>query len=141
MPANSHHTLKMLAGLIWFSGTIVLALKGGSLLAQAFDLRPENAWTWLALPAGLLIGSVKSELIFGKACLKNLTRISTLERPRIWQAYRPGFYLFLATMIVLGMTLSRLATGNYAGLMAMAILDFSLATALLGGGRHFWRQS
>ena len=47
-------------------------------------------------------------------------------------------YLFLAAMIILGGTLSGLAQGNYAGLVAMAVLDFSLATALLASGRLFW---
>jgi len=141
MSDNSHQTVKTLAGLIWFSGALVLALKGGSLLAQALEIRTGDAWSWLALPAGILVGSVKSEVIFGRACLKNLDRISSLERPKIWQAYRPAFYLFLTVMIVLGGSLSRLAAGNYAGLMAVAILDFSLATALIGGGRYFWRRS
>jgi len=134
----SRKTLKLIAGVIWFSGGIVLLLKGSSLLVQAAALRPGVLWTWLAIPAGLLIGGIKTELIFEKACRRNLDRISTLEKPAIWLAYRPGFYLFLVAMIVLGGTLSRLAQGNYGGLMAMAVLDFSLATALLGSGRLFW---
>lgn len=130
--------LKIVAGVVWISGAVVLALKGGSLLMQARPLAPNDLWTWLAIPAGLLIGGIKTELIFEKACLRNLERIDALEQPRIWQAYRPGFYLFLATMIILGGTLSRLAVGNYAGLMAMAVLDFSLATALVWSSRCFW---
>jgi len=120
------------------SGAIVLGVKGGSLLMQAVAMRPEMPWTWLVLPAALLIGGIKTVLIFEKACRRNLDRIALLEDGRIWQAYRPGFYLFLMAMIVLGGTLSRMAQGNYDGLMAMAVLDFSLATALLGGGRLFW---
>ena len=136
--AMSHHKLKVVAGLIWFSGSIVLLLKGSSLLMQAFALRPGEIWSWLAIPAGLLIGGIKTELIFEKACLKNLDRIAKLKQPKIWQAYRPGFYLFLVAMIILGGTLSRLAIGNFSGLMAMTVVDFSLATALLGSGRRFW---
>lgn len=136
----SHGHLKSVAAVIWLSGAIVLALKGGSLLMQALALRPDEIWSWLTIPAGLLIGGIKTELIFEKACLRNLARIDALERPRIWHAYRPGFYAFLIAMIALGATLSRLAAGNYAGLLAMATLDFSLATALLGSGRLFWKQ-
>ena len=134
----THDLTKFTAGAIWLSGGIVLLLKGGSLLAQALALRPGESWTWLAIPAGLLIGGIKTELIFEKACRRNLDRIAALEKPRIWQAYRPGFYLFLVAMIALGATLSGLAIGNFGGLMAMAVLDFSLATALLGSGRLFW---
>ena len=140
LPDISRNNLKLAAGVLWFSGSLVLLLKGGSLLAQALELRPAESWTWLAVPAGLIIGGIKTELIFGKVCRKNLDRISKLEQPKIWHAYRPGFYVFLAAMILLGGTLSSAAIGNYAGLMAMAILDFSLATALLGGGRFFWQR-
>jgi len=135
---QSRKTLKLIAGVIWISGGVVLLLKGSSLLVQADALRPGGLWIWLAIPAGLLIGGIKTELIFEKACRRNLDRISMLEKPTIWLAYRPGFYLFLVAMVALGGTLSRLAQGNYGGLMAMAVLDFSLATALLGSGRLFW---
>ena len=134
----TRHNLKVVAGVVWLSGAIVLAVKGISLLMQAVALRPDEAWAWLAIPASLLIGGIKTELIFEKACLKNLDRIAQLKQPKIWQAYRPGFYLFLLAMIILGGTLSRLAVGNFSGLMAMTVVDFSLATALLGSGRLFW---
>ena len=115
----------------------MLLLKGGSLLWEAVELRPNEIWNWLALPVGLLFGGIKTELLFERACLKNLERIDAIEGPRIWQAYRPRFYLFLAAMILLGATLSGLAQGNYVGLLAVAVLDFSLATALLASSRHF----
>jgi hypothetical protein len=134
----TRHNLEVVAGVVWLSGAIVLLLKGGSLMAQAIALRPDEKWAWLAIPASLLIGGIKTELIFEKACLKNLDRIAKLKQPKIWHAYRPGFYLFLAAMIILGGTLSRLAVGNFGGLMAMTVVDFSLATALLGSGRLFW---
>ena len=134
----SRNNLKLVAALVWFSGAVVLLVKGGILLAQALALQPDTSWAWLAIPAGLLIGGLKTELIFEKACSRNLERIAELGQPRIWQAYRPGFYVFLTAMIILGATLSRLAEGHHAGLLAMAVLDFSLATALLGSGRLFW---
>jgi len=136
----SRSNLKYVAAAVWLSGAVVLLLKGTSLFSQSLAIRPDSAWTWLAIPAGLLIGGIKTGLIFDKACTKNLDRIATLEQPRIWQAYRPGFYVFLVAMILLGATLSRLAQGNYGGLIAMSVVDFSLATALLGGGRHFWTR-
>lgn len=136
----SRNNLKLVAATVWFSGAVVLLAKGGSLLAQALALRPDTIWTWLAIPAGLLIGGLKAELLFERACIRNLDRIAELEQPKIWQAYRPGFYLFLTAMIILGTILSRSAIGNYAGLLAMATLDFSLAAALLGSGRLFWKH-
>jgi len=140
---NSHHDrsergIRLVAGIIWFCGGLILLLKGSSLLLQAGALRPGVNWIWLAIPAGLLIGGIKTVLIFEKACRRNLDRIATLEHGRLWQAYRPRFYFFLILMITLAGVLSRQAQGHYAGLVAVAILDFSLATALLGSGRLFW---
>ena len=135
---QSESRLRLVAGIIWFVGGIILLLKGSSLLLQANALRPGLAWTWLAIPAGLLIGGIKTGWIFDKACRRNLDRIASLDHGRLWQAYRPRFYLFLVLMISLAGLLSRQAQGHFAGLMAVAILDFSLATALFGSGRLFW---
>jgi hypothetical protein len=43
-------------------------------------------------------------------------------------------------MITTGATLSRLAHENYYFLIGVAILDFSIAIALLWSGYAFWKQ-
>ena len=122
---------------MWFSGAIVLLLKGAGLFAQAIALKPGETWSWLAVAAALLIGGAKAQYLFGGFCRKNLDRIADLDDPRLWQAFRPGFYVFLAAMILLGAMLSRLAMGNYPALMALVVLDISIAIALLGSIRVF----
>ena len=136
--AASPKSLKILAALIWYAGGVVLLLKGRELLIEAEGLRPEIAWTWLAIPGGLFLGGLKARFIFVKSCQKNLARIATLERPRIWQFYHPRFFLALAIMITAGATLSRLAHGSYPFLIGVATLDLSLATALLGSSIIYW---
>ena len=136
----STRTLKILAALLWYSGAIILLTKGTILLLEADALQPGRHWTWLTVLLGLSIGGLKVKFIFRRACQKNLSRIALLNEPKIWQFYRPGFLLFLAAMIILGSTLSRMAHGNYPFLIAMAILDFSLATALFGSSYVFWQQ-
>lgn len=136
---TSTSSLKILAAVLWYSGGLVLLFKGGSLLWQAVALRQGLAWPVLALISALLIGSLKVRFIFSKSCRNNLRRIDQLPRPRWWQFYRPGFLLFLCAMIVLGRYLSLSAQGNYAGLLGMATLDLSLATALLGSSYVFWQ--
>ena len=135
--AVSKNTLKLVSAFVWLSGGIVLMLKAASLFAQAIALKPAESWSWLAIAAGLLIGGIKAKYLFGRFCRKNLDRIDALGDPRLWQAFRPAFYVFLTAMILLGATLSRLATGNYAPLMALVILDISIAIALLGSMRTF----
>jgi hypothetical protein len=136
----STRTLKILAALFWTIGALVLISKGAHLLFQANILIPEGRWIGPAIITGLIIGGLKAKFLFSRACHKNLARIDALHRPKLWQFFRPGFFLFLAGMILIGATLSRLAHGNYLYLIAVAILDISIAIALLGSGVIFWRQ-
>ena len=140
MFSTSPRTLKILAAVLWYSGAIILLTKGTTLLLEADALKPGRDWTWLTIVLGLSIGWLKVKFIFRRTCEKNLARISLLNEPKIWQFYRPGFLLFLAAMIIIGSTLSRMAHGNYPFLIAMAILDFSLATALFGSSYVFWQH-
>ena len=137
MLAVSKNTLKIVSAFVWFSGAVVLLLKAASLFAQAIALKPGEIWSWLAVAAALLIGGLKAQYLFGGFCRKNLDRIAALDNPQLWQAFRPGFYVFLSAMILLGATLSSMAIGNYPALMALVVLDISIAIALLGSVRVF----
>jgi hypothetical protein len=132
--------LRTLAALVWYIGAAVLILKGSSLLAEAHDLQPGRFWPAIAVAAGLLIGGLKGILLFTKSCHKNLDRIAGLAEPKLWQFFRPGFFLALALMISAGATLSRLAHGHFKGLIAVAILDLSIGTALLLSSYVFWKR-
>ena len=140
MFSTSSHTLKLQAALVWYSGSVVLFVKSASLLIEAEMLSPDQVWVWLAILGGLVLGGVKAKHIFSRTCIKNLRRIDALEEPKFWQFYRIRFFIFLLTMVILGTFLSRLAQGNYPMLITVALVDFSVATALLGSGRCFWRE-
>ena len=136
----SHRTLRVLAALAWLSGGVVLLLKGTSLLMEALRQEPGDLLPWMAGIAGVLLGILKVKFLFNQFCRHNLDRIAALERPKIWQFFRPGFMVFLAAMIVVGAALSRLALDNYPLLIGVIVLDFSLATALLGSSLEFRRR-
>ena len=140
MPTVSARLLNVLAALVWYGGGIALLLKGRSLLAEAAALRPGLAWPWLAVAAGLLFGGLQARFLFSKSCRKNLARIASLEQPRIWQFFRPGFFVALAIMIATGATLSRLAHGNYTFLIVVAAIDFTVSVSLLGSSYVFWQE-
>lgn len=135
----SHRSLRILAAWAWYCGTIVLTLKGASLLVEAHALKPEEGWPWGAILIGLILGVFKGESLFKRSCLKNLERINTLVRPRVWQFFRPRFFIFMAVMILLGATLSGLAHTNYPFLIGVAVVDLSIAIALLWSSRIFWK--
>ncbi len=136
----SAHTIKLLAAIIWISGAVILALKSSSLLIQASILNPDSSWIWITLLAGLVIGSIKAKYLFSRLCYKNLNRIDGLLQPKIWQCYRPHFFIFLLLMVSLGAYLSRIAQGSYTLLISVAIVDISIATALLSSSLCFWRK-
>ncbi len=137
---SSTRTLVLLASLVWYSGAVVLFIKSGILLSEAHSIIPNRAWTGLAILAGLVIGGIKAKYLFQRLCIKNLKRIDALNSPKLWQFYRTRFFIFLLTMIVLGSFISRLAHGNYPVLITMAIIEISIATALLGSSHCFWKR-
>jgi hypothetical protein len=61
-----------------------------------------------------------------------LARIESLAEPKPWQFFRPGFFLFLFSMILLGAWLSHRASGNYGMLLTVSSIDLTLSVALLG---------
>jgi len=137
---SSTGLLRLLASLVWYSGAVVLAFKSSKLLIEAHSIHPGPLWIWLAVLSGLLIGFIKAKYLFTRLCIKNLKRIDSLKQPKLWQFYRIPFFFFLLAMIILGSFISQLAHGNYSMLITMAIIEVSLATALLGSSHCFWQQ-
>jgi hypothetical protein len=137
----SHRTLNILAALVWYIGGIVLLIKGSNLLLEAELLQPDKHWPWTAAITALLIGGIKAKFLFSKSCRKNIARIAALDQPKLWQFFRPVFFLFLLLMIMTGAALSYLAHGNYPFLLGIAALDFAIAIALLGSSYVFWKRT
>ena len=138
---TSYLTLNVLAAAVWILGGIALLFKAAELLAEAADLHSAQVW-WpvIAVITGITIGGIKAKYLFRKACKKNIHRILMLPEPKLWQFYRPIFFLFLALMITAGATLSRLAHGNFAFLLAVATLDLTISVALLSSSIVFWQE-
>lgn len=137
---TSTQTLRILAALVWFSGAVVLFIKGFGMFFEAEQLNPGQLGTWLALSAGLLLGSIKARYLFSRLCIKNLRRIEALAKPRLWNFYRVRFYAFLLVVSLSGLYVSQQAHGDYSMLIVMIIIDLSLATALLASSNCFWKK-
>lgn len=137
----SHAIVRLVAAAVWYGGSIALVLKAWALLDAAHTLRPSRTAVLAIVAAGIVLGALKARFFFLPACRRNLRRIAALRRPQPWQCYRPAFFAFLALMIGLGTTLSRAAAGSHGLLLGVALLDLSIATALLGGGLGFWSAS
>ncbi len=136
---TSIHTLNTLAGLTWYGGAIALLLKGTRLLLQAESINAGAGWPWVAFAIGVLIGVIKARYLLFKSCRKNLIRIANLKNPQWWQFFRPQFFVFLAVVITLGVTASRLAEGHYGSLCVIGTVDLSVGTGLLLSGVAFFQ--
>lgn len=141
MPHAPARRLVLLSALFWYGGGFVLLIKGASLAMAAHRLAPGYFWPTVVVVSGVLIGAVKARYLFSRSCRKNLARIAALAHPRWWQFFRPGFFIFLALMIGAGATLSRLSQGSYPFLLAVALLDVSVAVGLIGSSTVFWGKS
>ena len=137
----SPRSLKLLAALVWYSGFVVLYYKSSLLLVEADRINTGQIWTWLAILAGLLIGGIKARYLYRRLCIKNLKRINSLEQAKIWHFFRMRFFIFLFSMIALGLFLSQWVHGNYSMLLILALIEISVATALLGSSHCFWKKT
>ena len=135
----SHRSLRILAALLWYIGSIILLFKGGSLLFESHELKPEEGWSWQVAIFGIFLGSLKAKFIFSRSCQKNISRIATLVQPKIWQFFRIRFFIALMLMVLVGVSLSMLAHNNYPMLISVALLDISIGIALLVSSYVFWK--
>jgi len=137
---TSKRILFFLAAAVWYIGGVMLFRSGVELVRQAVDLKPVTSWHWLAIVLGLVVGVLQAATIFSRSCRKNLQRINNLENPKIWQFFRPGFFLALGVMITSGILLDHWAQGSYFFMLGVAAVDFALAISLLGSSIVFWKR-
>jgi len=131
-------TLVYLAAAVWYIGGIMLFRSGLELVIQAHELKEGTLWPAIFITSGIVAGIIQVLFIFRHSCRKNMQRINLLDDPRLWQFYRPGFFLALVIMITSGILLNHFAQGHYYYMLAVAAVDFALTTSLLGSSYVFW---
>jgi hypothetical protein len=137
---TTKRTLFILAAVVWNIGGIMLFLSGYELIQQSIALRSGVVWPWVFTGCGILLGIFQALTLFTHSCRKNLQRIQELEDPRIWQFFRPGFFLALAVMISSGILLDHFSRGKYFFMLAVAAVDITLTISLLGSSYIFWTE-
>jgi len=135
---TTKRTLIYLAAAVWYIGGIMLFRSGLELLFLAHELKEGTLWPAVFITSGIILGIIQAWFIFRHSCRKNMRRINQLQDPRLWQFYRPGFFLALAIMITSGVLLHHFSQGQYLVMLAVAALDFALTISLLGSSYVFW---
>ncbi len=108
------------------------------MILQTRELKTGGLWPWIFITLGIVLGVFQALKIFNHNCRKNLQRIHQLEDPRLWQFFRPGFFLALAVMITSGVLLDHFSQGHYFFMLIVAGVDFALTISLLGSSYIFW---
>lgn len=137
---TSKRTLVYLAAAVWYIGGIMLFRSGLELILQIRSLKEGTFWPVLFIVLGIGLGVFQALVIFSSSCRRNLQRINQLENPRLWQFFRPGFFLALAIMITSGILLNHLSQGYYFIMLGVAAVDFALTISLLGSSYIFWTE-
>ena len=135
---TSKKTLVYLAAAVWYIGGIMLFRSGLELIIQTREMKSDILWPLIIITLGIALGIFQVLFIFRHSCRKNLQRINQLEDPRLWQFYRPGFFLALAIMITTGILMDHFAQGYYFFMLGVAAVDFALTISLLGSSYVFW---
>ena len=138
---TSQKTLVILAATVWIIGGIMLFCSGLELINHAVYLRPGESWPWIAVLFGIGLGIIQARTIFSSSCRKNIQRIRSLPEPKIWQFFRPGFFLALAAMITSGILLDNFSRGHYFFMLGVSALDFALTISLFGSSTIFWTET
>ncbi len=134
------NTLLKLAALVWYTGFVVLVAKSSTLFLDALKGGADQIFILIAISCGIVIGKIKAKYLFYNIGKKNIDRINLLLNPKLWQFYRKRFFVFLFSMILLGQFLSGVAHGENLALIALAVLELSIAFALVLSSHCFWEK-
>jgi len=140
MVITTSNTLIKLAALVWYTGVVVLIAKSGALFLEAMRGGADQLFILMAILCGIIIGKIKAKYLFYDIGKKNIDRINLLTNPKLWQFYRKRFFVFLFLMLALGKYLSGVAHGENMALIALAVLELSIAFALVLSSHCFWEK-
>lgn len=137
---TTSNVLIKLAALVWCTGVVVLISKSSALFLEAIRGGADRRVVLIAVFCGIVIGKIKAKYLFYNIGKKNIDRINLLTTPKLWQFYRKRFFVFLFLMMELGKYLSALAHGENMALIAVAVLELSIAVALALSSHCFWKR-
>ncbi len=137
---TTSNTLLKLAALVWYTGFVVLLTKSSVLFLEALKGGADQLFILTAILCGIVIGKIKAKYLFYNIGKKNIDRINLLVNPKLWQFYRKRFFIFLFLMISLGKYLSNAAHGENMALIALAVLELSIAFALVLSSHCFGKN-
>jgi hypothetical protein len=151
----SHAKLVVISGLVWFAVGVYLLQLGLKLLftgisdpagldAQSYPLiasltphlgSVENV-ALILLSIALLVGYIKGRYVLGKSAHRGVERIRSFPNPTsLSNIYSAKYYLLLALMICLGVSIKYLGVNND----IRGLVDAAIGSALINGAMIYFR--
>ncbi len=141
MIQSSKSTLVKLAAIGWYVGVMVLGLKSTTLFIEFRQSGLADSRLASAVVVGVLLGLLKERYLFSRVCKRNLMRIQSLAEPKVWQFFRFRLFFLIGTMVLLSNYLLMISEKLIIGKIALAVIEESVAIALLISSRQFWKAN
>lgn len=129
------------AAFVWIGSGIGLLARGVSYFFKAVNEQEAGtAGIAIAAAIGLVIGAVKGRFVLAKSARRNKHRIEALPEPtKPWQVFKPLFYVFLASMMGMGIGLRFLfRSGDYGGWLSYGGMLCGIGGALFVSAFVYW---
>ena len=119
--------------LFWISGACSTGMKSYELMktAEILDTTTNKYKFTLLLLLGVVLGFLQCYFVFVKICHKNIDRILNLPtEPRWHECYRWQLYIFLAFVIAIGATTTKLYPNDFWVIGVNGCLDTMVCISL-----------
>ena len=134
------NSLYALAGSIWGLVGLFLIIRGGFMYQDALNMQnATQTGLIISLVIAIIIGGAKGKFVLSKTARRNKSRIESIEGPlQIHHVYAKSFYILIAGMILLGVSL-RHFNEYLGGYVVVAGIYCGIGLALMVSSLTYWK--
>ena len=135
------NNLYTLAGSIWGLVGLFLVIRGAIMYQAALETQNATQTALaISIAISIIIGVVKGRFVLSKTARRNKSRIENIEGPlKIYHVYAKSFYILIAGMIALGVTL-RTYNESLGGYVVVAPVYCGIGLALIVSSLVYWKS-
>ncbi len=135
------NSLYALAGSIWGLVGLFLMIRGVTLYQTALETQNATQTALaISIAISIIVGVAKGRFVLSKTARRNKLRIENIEGPlKIHHVYAKSFYILIAGMILLGVSL-RTFNEYLGGYVVVAAIYCGIGLALMVSSLIYWKQ-
>ena len=134
------NNLYTLAGSIWGLVGLFLVVRGAIMYQAALETQNATQTALaISIAVSIIVGVAKGRFVLSKTARRNKSRIESIEGPlKIHHVYAKSFYILIAGMIALGVTL-RTFNEYLGGYVVVAAVYCGIGLALMVSSLVYWK--